>query len=387
MKTSLIKNELLLLLAISFLFICNWAIPVYSMMPQDNPVLAPDVKKAPTIDGIGDDECWQNVPWQNIDEVWIPYGGTVDSNDYSGRYKIVWSSSTNLLYFLMEIKDDIFIDGYVTNVTADIYNFDISEVFIDENTSGGLHIFDGIGSDTLQVGSNAENAFAYHMYAAMPEEGKIITNVYVNDFAGTSWADAKRPDYSSHFPEFALRINDNKAVREFSLKVYYDTYIDSNPEASRVQLHNDKIIGLSVAYCDNDNNDGQRDNMFGSVWEPSPGNFHWMNADYYGRIKLVTEVSTNVENQQPVIVNSVLNVYPNPASSSAQFKINDAYVGNITVRLFNLLGQEVLVKKLFKAGQIMNDKLSFNGFSSGIYFLNIQMGKIVDVSKLIITNR
>jgi hypothetical protein len=387
MFNKLVDNKLVRFFIPAFVIIILLASPLFGMMPQDNPVLAPDVSNVPVIDGKGDDQCWQNVPWQSIDEVWIPYDGSVDSSDYSGRYKIIWSSSENLLYFLMEVNDDVFIDGYKTNVTADIYNYDISEVFIDENTSGGLHIFDGIGKDTLQYGSNAENAFAYHMYAALPEEGKITKDLYVDDFSGTSWANSKRPVYSSHFPEFALRVEGNMAVREFSLKVYNDTYVNTNPEASRVQLKTDKVIGLSVAYCDNDDNDGVRDNMFGSVWEPSPGNFHWMNADYYGRIKLVSEIPSDVEIQKPVRSNSVMSVYPNPASTSAQFKINNDYTGDVSIHLFNILGQEIIVKNFFKTGKIMNGKLSLNGLSTGIYFLNIQMGKEVNVCKLIISNK
>ncbi len=119
---------------------------------QDDPVLAPDADIPPVVDGIGNDSCWQKATWQHIAQVWIPYGDVVDSTDYYGRYKIVWSSTTNLLYFLVEIHDDVFVDGFQMNEsTGAIYNFDISEVFIDENHSGGEHRYD---SPT----SNAENA-------------------------------------------------------------------------------------------------------------------------------------------------------------------------------------------------------------------------------------
>ncbi|MGD1046448.1 MAG: sugar-binding protein [Bacteroidota bacterium] len=100
---------------------------------QDDPVLAPNAVVVPTIDGIGDDACWQNVPWQSIAQVWIPYDSTVTPDDYSGRYKVIWSSETNLLYFLIEVHNDVFVDGFNPNgSTSAIYNYDIAEVFIDE---------------------------------------------------------------------------------------------------------------------------------------------------------------------------------------------------------------------------------------------------------------
>jgi hypothetical protein len=258
---------------------------------QDNPVLAPEVPIAPVIDGLGNDSCWQNIPWQRINQVWIPYGAKIDTSDFSGHYKIVWSSKTNLLYFLIEITDSIFVDGYIPGKTADIYNYDITEVFLDENKSGGLHVFDGKDSIGRVWGTNAQNAFAYHIYADFPGEGKVNTKCYVYDLAGTSWADAKSMDYTSHLPSFALRRTGRTAMWEFSLIVYNDTYKDtmSEKENARSKLYAGKVMGLSVAYCDNDHpekNPKVRDFMFGSVWEPGPGNFHWMNADYFGTVIL-----------------------------------------------------------------------------------------------------
>jgi hypothetical protein len=270
---------------------------------QDNPVLAPDVAVVPTIDGVGNDSCWQNVPWQSIAQVWIPYGAKFDTNDYAGHYKVVWSSKTNLLYFLIEIRDRVFVDGFRAGKTSDIYNYDITEVFIDENKSGGLHVFDGKDSVGREWGTNAQNAFAYHIYADFPNEENVTTKCYVYDLAGTSWADAKSMNYSSHLPSFALRRIEHTAVWEFSLIVYNDTYKDTmaHNEDARSKLYAGKTMGLSVAYCDNDHpekNPKVRDYMFGSVWEPSPGNFHWMNADYFGTVKLVSQFSHNTQTEQ-----------------------------------------------------------------------------------------
>ena len=232
---------------------------------QDDPILAPDIALLPVIDGTESDLCWQHVPWQSIEQVWMPYGASVDSTDYSGKYKVVWSSVTNLIYFLVRITDDVFVDGYIPEVTSDIYNFDVVEVFIDEDRSGGLHVFDGTGATGLEWGTKAVNAFAYHIYAPFPGEREVATTCYVYDLAGTSWSDAKKMDYTFHLPEIALRRSGNTAVWEFSLIVYKDTYADTmaNKDAARAQLQVDKVMGLSLAYCDNDDpneNPKTRDN-------------------------------------------------------------------------------------------------------------------------------
>jgi len=348
---------------------------------QDDPVLAPDVAVPPVIDGVGNDLCWQNVPWQSIAQVWIPYSGSVDSEDYSGRYKVVWSSTTNLLYFLMEVTDDVFVDGYDPNTTGGaIYDFDISEVFIDEDASGGEHRYDG-------GGANAENAFAYHMYAEFPAEGEVTTVCHVDDMGGTQF-NSRRVDYSSHFPEFALRTTGTTAVREFSLIVYNDTYTDSNKDATRAQLEAGKVMGLSVAYCDNDDASEYpkvRDNMFGSVWEPSPGNLHWMNANYFGKVELVPSITSGVSDENATRLNSV-KLFPNPASSFVRLHLDNSYRGDVSIRLFNILGQEVSQTLVSKTDRLFAQPLVLNHLPPGPYFVQVQMGQSVFRGKLVVVS-
>ena len=365
-----------LIIAILIFFFDNLQASQLKDIKQDDPVLVPNIEITPSIDAIGNDQCWQDIPWQGIDYVWIPdtLWGNITSEDYSGRYKIAWSSSSNLLYFLIEVNDDHFVDGFIPGATADVYNFDIAEVFIDEDASGGEHRYDG-------PGTNAENAFAYHIYAEYPEEGNISTNLYVGDMATTP------PNYASHFPGFALRKTGNTAVWEFSLIAYNDTYSPTNVDNSRVTLQEGKEMGLSVAYCDNDNpneNPKVRDNMFGSVWEPSPGNLHWINADNFGNIKLVSNISTGVVEKE-IDQSSIIKVYPNPLSSQLQLELDNPYTGEISIKLYDILGQEVFQSSESKTNSFFTKTLYLDYLSSGIYFLQTQLGKTSLCKKILVT--
>ena len=189
---NLIHYSLHTLFIISIFCSLTWCVALSQHGPvQDNPVLAPEAISPPIIDGIGTDDCWQEIPWQPIAQTWMPYGAKVDSADYFGRYKVTWSATTNLLYFLVEVTDNVFVDGFIPGKTADIYNYDIIEVFIDEDKSGGLHVFDAKDSTRLEWGTNAENAFSYHIYAPFPKPGEITSTHYVGDIAGTSWSDVQ----------------------------------------------------------------------------------------------------------------------------------------------------------------------------------------------------
>jgi hypothetical protein len=354
---------------------------------QDDPVLAPNLTSPPVIDGHGNDDCWQNISWQSIDQVWIPWGGTIPDDDYSGRYKIAWSQEENLLYFLVEIEDDYFVDGYQFGQTADIYHYDIIEVFIDEDHSGGLHVFDGTGSVAQQYGSNAENAFAYHMYCPFPDPGKTATALYVGDLDGTGWSDAQSPNYASHFPAFAMVLNNHTAVREFSLIVYDDTYENNRADQSRVQLVEGKVIGLSLACCDNDGvdeNPKTRDNFFGSVAVPEQKyNDHWMDAGGFGTVKLIG-LQTSVESNR--IDEQHLNLYPNPNPADGQFhmELKNSYHGELVIQLFNVLGQEVLKLSDVKTGTYYSHDLFLYRLPKGLYFLRTCFGTHDLIKKLLI---
>jgi hypothetical protein len=347
MKTKRIFFRLAVMI-LSGIFAAFDFLPVWAM--QDDTVIIRDVSVPPVIDGMGDDACWSNVAWQAIDQVWINYGETIDPSDYNGRYKTIWSSKENLVYFLVEINDDIAIDGFIEGGgTADVYNYDIIEVFLDENKSGGPHI-----NDNPSTGENAENAFGYHIYADFPGEGEVNKTYWVGDIPAP---------LTQHLPEFAIRKTGELSTREFSLKVYNDTYEASNPEASRVILTAGKIMGLSLAYCDNDEDDGQRDNFFGSVWVTAVNyNNHWMNADDYGTAKLYSDIVNRITEIQDL---HSLQGYPNPVSDyiwlAADTDIESVEILDISGKTIT----ELLMQHSNRA------QITVSGLAGGIYLTRI----------------
>lgn len=261
---------------------------------QDNVVEAIETIEIPVIDGIGNDNCWSGAQWQPIDEVWIPWGERINPTDFSGQYKISWSSKTNLLYFLFEVTDDTISDHFIKDATAAVYNFDMIEVFIDEDKSGGYHVFDGTANNEEQLGTNAENAFVYHIFAKSPEEGQTGSDFYALDMIGTGWDKKVDISYDWHFPEFKYRRVGHTTTYEFSLMVFNDTYSLENEKSSRVSLYTGKILGMTLAANDDDQPAVDpiktvRDNMIGSVAiSKEHYNDHWKNADDFGTVKLVS---------------------------------------------------------------------------------------------------
>lgn len=364
---------------IIFLFFIFLPISVMAESPrmrvQLDTVEVPQVESVPTIDGHSNDACWAGTSWQTIDQVWIPYGATVEADDYTGQYKVAWSDTENVLYFVVEITDDVFVDGYVFP-NGGYYNYDIVEVFIDEDKSGGMHRID-------QGEENAENAFAYHIVVDAPADGDTTSEFVVCDNAG--FYDIV--NYASHFPEFVMRKDENQYTWEFSLAVYADTLDTLNPETSRVDLSEGKIIGLSLAFCDNDSVNEvpkERDNFFGSVWVPAEEyNDHWMNADGFGTIKLIGE-SSGIEDTFAVPEISFMN-YPNPFKDKTVVEFNLPKSSKVTIDVLNVLGQPVdtIIDARFSRGKHMVEWTPL-GIPSGIYFYRLQTNSFKRTKKLLI---
>lgn len=328
----------------------------------------------PTIDATGGDQAWDIATWDSIGNIWMPYDNKEShlrdeaglkiyegENDFSARYKTIWSAETNLLYFFVEITDDVFVDGYELP-NGGYHNYDILEIFIDEDRSGGPHIFDSNGN-------NAENAFSYHMAANALPDGEIQTEMMALDAKGTNWGN-HIANYANHFKDFSMKKEGNLYTWEFSLALYNDTYEQDTPEDARVELYEGKISGLTLAYCDNDDVNEQpplRDHFFGSVFVPESNyNNSWENADWYGVVKLVDKISTSNVN---VLSQNALQIKSYISDNQLHTSIKSDNFGKIKMRILTLNGAEIANTSINKNTFSHQSKFDVSSLHKGIYIV------------------
>ena len=238
-------------------FQANSAYSTETHAPDRTEYHAPYTEQLPKIDGVEDESVWQLAKWQNINHRWL--GPEYSKEDFQGRYKVVWSKST--LYILTEIVDDILIDTHRDPLTQ-YWDDDTLEVFLDEDFSGGDHQYN-------------HNAFAYHM-SLDNQAIDIGTNKLAQNY--------------SHHVESRWQQKGNKLVWELGIDVYQDSYSD-NPQGKgnnnqAVELFAGKVMGLMLAYCDNDGSE-LRENFIGS--ESAPGkepDRGWKDAGLFGKLIL-----------------------------------------------------------------------------------------------------
>lgn len=208
----------------------------------------------PTVDGRADDNAWHRAEWRPISYRWL--GPPYSENDFQGRFKVVWTEER--IYILAEIVDDILFDSH-RDPLVQYWDDDCLEIFLDEDFSGGDHQFN-------------HNAFAYHM---------SLDNRAID-------IDTERQprDYSHHVSS-RWRQYDDTVIWEVAIDVYSDEYEDDSIDNVPVTLSVGKIMGLMIAYCDNDGSE-LRENFIGS--EPvttGAKDRGWIDAGLFGSLQLV----------------------------------------------------------------------------------------------------
>jgi len=234
--------------------ICAPVLAVEAHYEDRNHYLAARSVEPVRIDGVSDDAVWQVAEWHKIDRLWL--GPEPSAEDFSGRFKVAWSKQQ--LYVLVEIVDDTLFDSH-RDPLLQYWDDDCVEIFIDEDYSGGDHQYN-------------HNAFAYHM---------SLDNRAID--IGTD----ERPHDYSHHVESRWRQTGNKVVWEIAIDIYTDEYVDGSDSNAPVTLHAGKVMGLMLAYCDNDGSE-LRENFVGSESVPEgPKDRGWIDAGLFGELQLV----------------------------------------------------------------------------------------------------
>jgi hypothetical protein len=323
---------------LSFLFIL-FSISVFAQTQKDTifVVKSPDPI---VIDGSASDAVWSKTSWNPISKVWIPYNGKMAAGDFSGKFKVAWD--TDYLYVLVEVVDNMISDDYA-NPLQNWWDDDCVEVFLDEDRSKGNH-------------ETNNNAFAYH----------ISTKYDAIDMDATG----KGVNYKNNLKVIMDTIGTNTYLWEMAIKVYNSKFIVSNPEASRVKLSPQKLMGFSIAYCDNDETKA-RENFIGSMdMTQATANDNYKTADYFGSMLLVdrTEITKlfEIEKENTEIVR----IYPNPAKDKLTIELSNGVSANDSFTIHSISGS------LLKSGQIKtrNQIITVNDLTPGIYFLTVSSG-------------
>lgn len=335
-----------------------------AMDHQGDSIISNHTVELPLIDGIGADACWNNTAWVNINYMWAPYNTTISTADFSGKYKVMWNKTTNLLYFLVEITDDMFVNGYLYSKSNGTYpNFDIVEVFLDEDRPGGDHAM-------------TSAAFAYHITGGNSTTDFDALDIY-DPTNSWNWAAGIYVNYKSHLPEFKRTNIGNKYTWEFSLKVLTSAYKPTdNSDLFKATLTDGKKMGLTVAYCDNDNStvNPKRDNFIASKFQTQANSdISWQNSTTFAHLTLKENAVNSVEK-----ADTNTNKLYIDKEGKLQFQLDD-YWKNPTIKILDITGKIITNQKINTS-----NKINVSHFSKGFYIIKIEENNRIYSRKFIL---
>lgn len=246
-----------------------------ALAAPNNTYIAPRAPVAPVIDGVVE-AAWDKAAWDSINVNWI--GTAPSSQDFAGRYKVLWDSSK--VYLLVEIQDDSLSDVYADPLDH-YWDDDAVEIFVDENKDGGDH-------------QSNFSAWAYH----------IGTKFDVVDY-GT---DGKPHLFNDHF-QVKRTSAGHRHIWEMSMLVYGADFKMGATNAP-LKLASGKTMGFSLAFCDNDGG-SSRKHFVGSVNTPGHlANQGYLNADCFGSLVLNADSTSNLKRSRGPVRTSLLQCRP-----------------------------------------------------------------------------
>ena len=210
----------------------------------------------PVVDGLVDSKLWDEASWSQIEHIAV--GERPEPQDFSGRFKVLWDTSS--IYLLVELVDDVLIDTHADPL-QNYWDDDALEIFIDEDKSGGLHL-------------DNHNAYAYHIGL----DNQVVdidvdgNPALFNSHVESSW---RRSITAPH-----------KIVWEVALSVY-------DEQQQLVKLNSGKQLGFMLAYNDSDGFNGREAFIGSEEIEPVNGdkNRGYIDADVFGSLLLADKFS------------------------------------------------------------------------------------------------
>ena len=331
-----------------FSILSIFSIASFSQTQKDT-IFAVEALTPVVIDGSASDACWAKAEWKPINQVWIPYNAKMAAGDFEGKYKVAWDGS--YLYLLVEIVDDMISDDY-TNPLQNWWEDDCLEIFLDENRSMKDHL-------------NNNNAFAYH----------ISTKYDAIDLNASGGG----VNYKNNIKVVMDTIADHTYLWEVAIKVYDASFSLANPEASRVTLTPKKLMGLTVAYCDNDQTT-KRENFIGSMYMTSAtANDNYITANYFGSLLLKANQNGTSASEGKFISRKLVNLYPNPVQNQIRIERLNSASDKMIVEIHSMTG--ALVKSQSVNG--MNEMLEISDLRAGIYILTILSDQYKQTERII----
>ena len=292
-----------------------------------------------------------------------------DPNDLSPTAYV--AVDDQYLYVAVDVIDDSHV--YSSDQVGSWWTQDAFEFFIGMWDQNGKGIHTAGPSDSRGEEPDYKLIFLEDRYY----------NEYKNNYNGDSTAAELEPDASGN-GSYYYEVIDGDYIMEARIaldSIAFGNDVPLNPQ-------NGMRIMFDLVFHDNDEGQGGNNNL---TWSPNNRDLAYLNQaewtnTWIGDTTYVDE-ATSIGDGNGNIVGSydLRQNYPNPFNPETTIKFAIAKAGDVEIKVFNMLGQNVvtLVNQKMNAG---THQVKFDGYSlaSGIYFYTIRSGDFLKTRKMIL---
>ena len=314
------------------------------------------------IDGVGDDDAWEEAPLTLVKNFWYsetPDGEVAwteeapDSSDFYVTLKVLWDSTA--MYFFADITDDVIVKAS-EHPDWDIWNVDDVEFFL----------YWRYGSETGDTSVNGNPSWGTETWYQILLNP--MNNMNENPPMINNQKDGILPEDDPRIKEveyaFALKPGGYTCEMKVNFAIWKD-----NEMAPGVPVPYKEVIdsiGFEFTVADNDDDATAQQNKilaFSCDSSSGKGLVPWY-PNYMGKMTFVQCETTGIFRSPRSITD--MNVYPNPVHDVLVIE-NGEPVESVSVS--NLVGQKV--RSLTGLYQRKNE-VSMSGLPEGIYLITVR---------------
>ena len=281
----------------------------------------------------------------------LPVNWSLINNDNDKSWEITNLAGFNSSSSIYINDEDYAANGEIDDLVLPVLNlsstspiellFDYSYCLWTDPTSNPNY------SDTLQIWASIDCGITWQNIWEKAGNNLVTTTPF---FTESAWIPSSNNDWESEIIDLNNFINEDDFVLKFRNITDYE---------NNIFLDNINITGATILQswdCDSQ----------GNCNDPGTGN-----GQYSSLTACNNEcISTSIEN-----IDNNISIFPNPTNRHVTIQFESSTTSKITVAVYNTLGKEIFnVEKTSSVG-IFNQRIDLEGYSEGVYIVNIVSNK------------
>lgn len=341
----------------------NISLPTMADKPVTNMAKGVPVVAIKTVNFNADgnlDEWQEIVPFELKQGTAFIAPNTFIDNDNDLSVKSWIAIDQQNLYVAFDVNDDI------VNPTSrpESYLNDAPDLFI------GMYNMTGLKHTAYQRGDAPDYHIRFHKNHIRIEGGGSDTDSLVVPGPNYYWQE-KFP--AGYIVEARIPLNDLMNKR-------------ANPDAKKDKIYVKEGYRIPIDFSINDNDaTGNREGIL--CYSPDNQDQSWSDVSRWTYTFIGNRMTpiTNLDNEYMPLTYSLSQNYPNPFNPTTQIQYSIEKKGNVTLRIYDLLGRQVeeLVNTYQQPG-IYTVTFNASKLSTGVYFYKLESGSFVSIKKMIL---